>query len=101
MPVDQRAHLVIWIEKQPVHEHSELSADPCGRNNVLRNDGKQSVGFERGSVERHVDVMRRDVGVVDVTRVEFVFQAMQIALVEEVIKVGDAQEVVARDSTLF
>lgn len=46
-------------------------------------------------------MMRRDVGVVDVTRVEFVFQAMQIASVEEVIKVGDAQEVVARDSTLF
>ena len=101
MSINQRAHLIVRVEKQPVHELSELFADPGGGNIVLRNDGKQSVGFEPGSIERNVDVMHRDVGIVDVTRTQVVFQAMQIAAVEKAVKVRDAHEVVARDSTLW
>lgn len=101
MPINQRAHLIVRVEKQPVHEHPELSADPGGRDIVLRNDGKQSVGLQRGSVERNVDVVDRDVRIVDVARAQIVFQAMQIASVEKAVKMRDAHEVVARDSTLF
>lgn len=99
MSINQRAHLILRVEKQPVHEPSELSADPDGGNLVLRNDGKQSVGFERGSIERNVDMMDRDVRIVGVTRAQVVFQAMQIASVEKTVKMRDAHEVVARDST--
>lgn len=101
VPVNQRAHLIVRVEKQPVHELSELSADPDGGNLVLRNDGKQPVGFERGSIESNVDMMDRDVRIVGVTRVQVVFQAMQIAVVEKAVKMRDAHEVVARDSTLW
>ena len=43
----------------------------------------------------------RDVRIVDVARAQIVFQAMQIASVEKAVKMRDAHEVVARDSTLF
>ena len=46
-------------------------------------------------------MMDCDVRIVGVTRAQVVFQAMQIASVEKAVKMRDAHEVVARDSTLW